>query len=161
MVDVQFQVDQSMFLLRVAALAWHDGRILLHRSLPDGFWALPGGRVNLGEDVMSAIEREVFEESGFTVTAHRLTWVIENFWTGPKWPNPDPVACHEIGFYIEVEPSPNLCRLNSFDGIEGGQPLEFRWFDLSEVATLDLRPAILKTNLTATSGPVLHLVARD
>jgi ADP-ribose pyrophosphatase YjhB (NUDIX family) len=161
MSDVQFRMGDSMFLLRVAALARSEGRILLHRVLSEAFWSLPGGRVSIGEDLKAAIEREIFEESGFTVRAHRLAWVIENFWTGPKWPNPEPVDCHEIGFYFNVEPPKDMCRLSTFDGAEGGHPLEFRWFDVSEVRSLDLRPAILHDHLEEPDGPVLSLVSRD
>ena len=39
-------------------------RVLLVRRADDGQWELPGGRVELGESAVDAVEREVAEESG-------------------------------------------------------------------------------------------------
>jgi 8-oxo-dGTP diphosphatase len=48
------------------------GRLLLIRRGHDphrGSWSLPGGRVEAGESVEQAVEREVLEETGLTVRA--------------------------------------------------------------------------------------------
>lgn len=52
----------------------HDaaGRLLLVRRGHDphrGSWSLPGGRVEAGESLREAVEREVLEETGLTVRA--------------------------------------------------------------------------------------------
>jgi 8-oxo-dGTP diphosphatase len=52
----------------------HDaaGRLLLIRRGHDphrGSWSLPGGRVEAGESVAEAVEREVLEETGLVVRA--------------------------------------------------------------------------------------------
>jgi 8-oxo-dGTP diphosphatase len=52
----------------------HDaaGRLLLIRRGHDphrGSWSLPGGRVEAGESVEQAVEREVLEETGLVVRA--------------------------------------------------------------------------------------------
>ena len=58
----------------VGAVVIHAGRVLLvKRAQPPrrGQWALPGGSVKLGETLRQAVEREVNEETGITVAAHR------------------------------------------------------------------------------------------
>jgi 8-oxo-dGTP pyrophosphatase MutT (NUDIX family) len=50
-------------------------RVLLVRRVDDGLWELPGGRVEPGESVVEAAEREVAEESGVTVKVTRLAGV--------------------------------------------------------------------------------------
>jgi 8-oxo-dGTP diphosphatase len=47
------------------------GQVLLVRT-PTAGWELPGGRVESGEDLIRALEREVREEAGCDVTPDRL-----------------------------------------------------------------------------------------
>lgn len=56
----------------VGAIVIKDGRVLLvKRSQPpsEGLWAIPGGRVELGETLKQAAEREIIEETGLTIRA--------------------------------------------------------------------------------------------
>jgi ADP-ribose pyrophosphatase YjhB (NUDIX family) len=53
--------------------------LLVERSKPPmvGQWTLPGGRLQKGETIVSAIEREVLEETGLSVAAGALIEVVE------------------------------------------------------------------------------------
>jgi ADP-ribose pyrophosphatase YjhB (NUDIX family) len=44
-----------------------EGRILLHRRQDNEMWALPGGKMELGESLADCARREVKEETGFDV----------------------------------------------------------------------------------------------
>jgi ADP-ribose pyrophosphatase YjhB (NUDIX family) len=56
----------------VRALVRRDGEVLLVRERADGRWSLPGGWADVGWSPGAMVEREVAEESGFTVRARRL-----------------------------------------------------------------------------------------
>ena len=64
------------------ALVVRDGDVLLVRrtNSPDqGLWSFPGGRIEGGETVFAAAERELLEETGVQARATRLIDAIDVF----------------------------------------------------------------------------------
>lgn len=60
-----------MTVIVVAAIIRRDSRILITRRFNDvhlpGFWEFPGGKVELGESLPAALEREILEELGVKI----------------------------------------------------------------------------------------------
>jgi len=65
----------------VGAVVFDDeGRILLikrGREPQKGLWAVPGGKVEYGEEMRAAARREVAEETGLEVEIGDVVWVGE------------------------------------------------------------------------------------
>ena len=56
--------------LAVSAVIFREGKLLLlkrAKSPGHGFWSLPGGRVEFGESLHTALAREVDEEAGLKI----------------------------------------------------------------------------------------------
>jgi 8-oxo-dGTP diphosphatase len=51
----------------VAVFCWRDGRFLAQQRRKDGFWSVPGGKIEYGETPHQAGAREVREETGLIV----------------------------------------------------------------------------------------------
>ena len=62
----------------VSAVLPRDGTILLQRRSDNGLWGLPGGSLEKGESVTTAILREVQEETGLQVEVVRLIGVYSD-----------------------------------------------------------------------------------
>lgn len=56
-----------------------DAVLLVRRAHPPyaGEWAIPGGKVRLGETLQAAAEREVFEETGVRIRAGATAYTFE------------------------------------------------------------------------------------
>jgi ADP-ribose pyrophosphatase YjhB (NUDIX family) len=146
------------FSLRTAAVALHDGYVLLHRSEQDDFWSLPGGRCELLETARDAIHREMLEELDAEVRVERLLWVLENFFEH------NGVACHELGLYFLIDLGPDFCHYapdESFEGTEESLRLLFRWFPIDGLHKVRLYPTFLRDALQDLPEHVVHVVHHD
>ena len=65
----------------VGAIILKNGAILLEKRRNEpgkGKWSIPGGVVELGENVRQAVKREVEEETGLTIEVLRLIDVVDS-----------------------------------------------------------------------------------
>ncbi|NPV76053.1 MAG: NUDIX hydrolase [Anaerolineae bacterium] len=56
----------------VRGVVFQDNKVLLVKEMIDGGWTFPGGWVDINESPSEAVEREVWEESGYEVRAVKL-----------------------------------------------------------------------------------------
>jgi ADP-ribose pyrophosphatase YjhB (NUDIX family) len=155
--------ESSRFVVRVAGVALHQGRVLLHRSERDDFWTLPGGRGELLEPSPDTLRREMLEEMDLAVTVDRLAWVVEHFFDHREH------AWHELGLYFLMSfppDSPVWARGDTFFGQEvfpqGYQlQLTFRWFPLPALDTLRIQPAFLTDGLRQMPSATQHILCDE
>lgn len=104
-------------------------KILLTQRKDNSQWCLPGGKVEAGESVSEACQREVLEETGLSVEIIRLIGVYSS-------PNQlleyaDGNKIHLIALCFEARVIGGKLVLND-------ETTDFGYFDLKEIANLDL-----------------------
>ncbi|WNS46364.1 NUDIX domain-containing protein [Paenibacillus sp. MMS20-IR301] len=68
-------------IVAVKGVILHQGRILLVRrtaadSAGAGSWECAGGKIEFGESLETALQREIQEETGLEVTAERILYAV-------------------------------------------------------------------------------------
>lgn len=144
--DAVFHVEHQVFNYRVAAVMMQEGRVLIHRSKKESHWSLPGGRVKLGEDAQTSLQREMKEELNLQVTIDRFLWTIENFFTYAE------KEIHEVGLYFKLaaEEQWPLYNGEEFTALEA-ERLVFKWVPLQDLDQYELYPEVVKKKLLSGS----------
>ena len=117
-------------LVAVGAIVFKDNKILLvRRDKPpaDNLWAIPGGRVEIGETLQEAAEREIFEETEITIRARVPVYTFDVIDRDSR----GRIRFHYvivdlIADYLRGEPRP------------GDDASAARWVSSDELATLEV-----------------------
>lgn len=117
--------------MAVGAIVLRDGQLLMVRRArrpAAGLWTLPGGRVEIGESVTDAVEREVLEETGIEVDVGDLAGVFE--------------VVAEDHHYVILD---HLAVARSLrDPVAGTDATEARWIALEDIDGLDCTPRLVE-----------------
>ena len=144
--------------IRAAGILLSGEWVLLQRRSNEALWALPGGKVELGESAAQALVRELTEELSLSALCGQLVFVAENFFGDAN------ARAHEVGLYFiasfqsESLPVPGG---DSFAGVEPAKHLEFRWFKRSRLSEVTLRPPFLVAALAQPRLEFRHVVERQ
>lgn len=120
-------------VLGVGALILRENHVLLvERGKPPlvGYWSIPGGLVETGERLEDALIREVWEETGLTVTTDFIATVFERIM-------PDATGGCEY-HYVLVD---FYCTVHGGDLRPGDDASSVQWFEIDAL-----------NNLTMTQG---------
>jgi 8-oxo-dGTP pyrophosphatase MutT (NUDIX family) len=125
------------FNLVVRALVFLDGHLLVSRW--KGGYCFPvGGRIEFGESLGQAVEREWAEETGARARSGRLVYFNENFFR-PRQGN----AVHELGWYFWVEPERAVGHVGDVIPHPDSGDLVLEYIPLDRLAAADLVPPFL------------------
>jgi len=121
--------------ISAGAIVEHEGCLLLVRHQKPGaydFWVAPGGGVEGSEELAVAAQREVKEETGLDVLAHRLVYVEE-------FHNPDTRYC-KFWFIARLQGAPQIAL---GPGAAAEYIVEAAWHTESQVRALQVFPEVL------------------
>lgn len=148
--DLTVEFGESVLNVRAAGVIIHNNKILVHRNMNKEHYALIGGRIEIGENSVNTIKREILEEIGKEVEVQNCIAVIENFFPmkGKKY--------HEIMFIHKLEFVNEQDKLIDYtlDNIEGKDYLKYFWLDLEKIDEYNIVPKVTKEILKTDKYPV-------
>lgn len=103
----------------IAVIPRGDSVLLVRRGRPPnaGAWGFPGGKIEFGEGLRAAAERETFEETGVRVTAVRVLDCVD--------------AISEGGWHYVLVAV--LCGWNGGEPVAGDDAAEAIWVPLADL----------------------------
>ena len=146
-IDVEIENESDIFKLRVNGILIKDNKVLCVQMMKNGFFCLPGGHIEIGEDSANAAIREIKEETNIDVKIIKLISITENFFmrkNGKK--------VHELSFYYLVSPKNELIidkeEYNAIE-IDKGEKMEhhFKWININNLENEEFKPIEIKNKI--------------
>ena len=124
------------------------GEVLLVRRIDDGYWELPGGRLEVGESAAQAVIREVAEEAGVTIALIGLSGVYSD--PTHVLLDPDGTVHQQLALCFHAVPSTSEYPQPRPDGIE---TQEAAWCAPDALVNLAMHPAMRMRVHDAITAP--------
>lgn len=152
--DLSFDIEDYKLNIRSAVIIIHNNKILLHRDIRKNQHNIPGGRIELGEDSISAVKREIKEELGKDIVITGYAATIENFFIM------DNRKYHEIMFIHlgEFKDESDKQIENTLKNVEGKDYLIYEWIDISKIDEYNLLPIVAKEIIKENKYPTYKLL---
>lgn len=151
--DITIDLEAYRLNVRAAVIIEHHQKILFHRNKNSNHYALIGGRVTIGEDSKTTVEREILEELGKKIEITGYIATIENFFEmeGKKY--------HEILFVYKAEfvEEKDKQILDTMYNIEGKAYLQYEWIDIDRLEEYPIKPDCIKEVLKEGKFPLHHI----
>ncbi|MGM9878930.1 MAG: NUDIX hydrolase [Bacilli bacterium] len=140
--DINVKICDVLLNIRAVAVIEKDGKVLFQKRKQDEFWALPGGKVRVGEQSVDTIKRELQEELNINrFEIKRCNSVSEYFFTFDK----TDIHQYIFSYIVNVENDEWICfEDEEFNGVEKTENLVFKWFDINNLDNAPIKPDFLK-----------------
>ena len=145
MKDIDIKCNDGNFKLRTTALIIKENKILLEKSRREEGYCFPGGHVEFGTTTTETILREVKEEINMDAKIIDLYCIAENIYL-----DKNNKINQEINYYYKLE-CDSFLNFDDFTITENDKgeikTHYFKWFDISEIDKIDLRPIGIVKNI--------------
>ncbi len=157
MKDLSIMVEENIKLnVRTTGVFVKDGKVLVHVCPNTAHYALPGGRVQAGEDSISALKREVMEEMNLETDNIFSMGVIENFF--------ETADCkyHEYMWMIKADfANKEIYKQEKIVGHEKEKNMIFEWLDVNKLNEVDFRPKSAIPYIKNIDNNVHHVISKE
>lgn len=140
MLDITIDIEDYKLNVRAAAIIIHNNKLLVHKNINKSHYALVGGRVKIGENSKTAIQREIKEETGKDVEVLNCIAVIENFFKIKDSKYHEILFVHQVEFVNEEDKKIEYTLENA----EGKEYQKYVWLDIDKIEKYDILPVSIK-----------------
>lgn len=154
--EVKFKSDTYKYYNRAVGIIKQNDKYLIMCVDDAPYYHLPGGHVEVGENSLDAVKREVKEELDYDVVDARLLCIQENFY------EKDEFAHHGVEYYYLIEIEKNIDPVDRvvIENDRGTKKrLAIKWVTVKELANIDLQPPTIKDIiLNGRFDNLLHII---
>lgn len=122
-------IDDCLYRVATKALIVNEDKVLLVKEIPEMYWGFPGGGVDHGETVETALVRELVEELGVEAKDVTTDFMI---------------AHHTIGTVVDSIPRMNVFYIVKIPESSlkiTDQVAEWQWFSREEFLKANMSPS--------------------
>ena len=133
--DLEYKINNNHFNARVSAIIYNKDKtkVLLFKLDDRDYYLLPGGKIKFNEDSLTAIKREIKEETGLDLE-YKIYRIEENFLIRNNETIMQYCFCYKAHYKEEISATQFPC-LDNKNQI-------FYWIDIKELDNIKLFPKI-------------------
>ncbi len=157
--EVKFKTNDYNYYNRAVGIIQKDNKYLILNVDNSSYYHIPGGHIEIEEDSLVAITREIKEELGYTVKDAKLFCIQENFYEKNN------ISHHGVEYYYLIETEEDIepidrVVIENDRGVE--KHLQIKWVSIEELKEIDLRPHTVKDLMINNKFNTLtHIIQRD
>ena len=150
--NLDFEIDNVRFNARASAIIYNKDKtkVLLFKIVDRDYFMLPGGRIEIYEDSLTAIKREINEETGFNLE-FELCSIQENFLQKDDKKIMQYCFCYKSIYNQDITQESFICNDNK------GQI--FYWVNINDLQNYKLLPNS-SYELIKTSKNIKHTIEK-
>lgn len=157
--EVKFKTKDYNYYNRAVGIIKKDNKYLILNVDNSAYYHIPGGHIEINEDSLTTITREIKEELDYTVKKAKLFCIQENFYEKKG------VTQHGVEYYYLIETLEDIETIDrEFIENDRGEEkyLLIKWVSIEELKKIDLRPLTVKDLMVKNKlGTLTHIIQRD
>jgi len=156
--DINIKIEDIILNCRAVAVIISKNKILFQKRKDDEFWALPGGKIEVGATTKDTVKRELKEElniANFEVSD--VVTVSEYFF---KFGN-DKYHQYIFGHKVIVNCDEWIFNNDEFEGVEKNSNLVFKWLDIDKLDNAPIKPDFIKKQLDQITIQDLQFISYE
>ncbi|MDD2505117.1 MAG: NUDIX domain-containing protein [Bacilli bacterium] len=157
--EVKFKTNEYNYYNRAVGIIKKNDKYLILNVDDSAYYHIPGGHIEIGEDSLVAVTREIKEELGYTVKTASLFCIQENFYKKKS------AVQHGVEYYYLIETEEELETIDRVViDIDRGvdKSLQIKWVSIEDLKEIDLRPFTVKNLMINNKlNTLTHIIQRD